>query len=153
MSIISDHMNRSLFRAKADAADRSEAIRIAGDLLVKNGLASPDYTEAMIENLEENGPYIVIAPGIAMPHARPEKGALKMGISIVTLDNSVTFGHATNDPVEIVIGLCAVDHDQHLELLSEVVSLLGDETIKKRLIQAESEKEMLEIIERSGSND
>lgn len=153
MSIIGDHMNRSLLWAKAQAHDRNEAIRMAGGLLEKNGLATSEYTEAMIENLDENGPYIVIAPGIAMPHARPGKGALRMGVSLVTLEKPIPFAHATNDPVEIVIGLCAVDHEGHLELLSEVVSMLGDESIKNRLIQAENEQQMLEIIERSGSND
>lgn len=54
------------------ADDYKEAIRIGGNLLVNDGKATPEYASAMIDAVQEFGPYIVIAPGIAMPHARPE---------------------------------------------------------------------------------
>ncbi|MFW5895059.1 MAG: PTS sugar transporter subunit IIA [Bacillota bacterium] len=153
MSIISKYIHEGLLHAKATAKDRVEAIRLSGDLLVRNNLAKEAYSEGMIATLKEHGPYFVIAPGIAMPHARPEDGALEMGVSIVTLKEPVVFGHSSNDPVEIVIGLCAVDHEQHLELLSKVVDLLSDETLKEALLQAGSAQEMLNVIERGDRND
>lgn len=52
-------------------------MRIGGELLEKSGAIEPRYIDAMINTVKEIGPYIVIAPGIAMPHARPEAGAKK----------------------------------------------------------------------------
>lgn len=46
-------------------------MRTAGDLLVSTDVSTDTYTEEMLRNVEENGPYIVIAPGFAFAHARP----------------------------------------------------------------------------------
>lgn len=153
MNTISKHMHKGLLHAHGDAKDRYEAIKLSGDLLIENGLARESYSEAMIANLETNGPYFVIAPGIAMPHARPEDGALDMGISIVTLREAVVFDHPANDPVEIIIGLCAVDHEKHEDLLIKVVELLSDASIKEALLQAKSSEAMLEVLKRGDKHD
>ncbi|AOM84487.1 PTS sugar transporter subunit IIA [Salisediminibacterium beveridgei] len=150
MSTILQHVNEDLMMVHAKASNRNQAIEFAGDLLVKNHLATEAYISAMIQNVEENGTYIVIAPGIALPHARPEAGVLDMGISIVTLEEPIPFGHEKNDPVDIVIGLCAVDHDKHLHLLSSIISFLSDDIIKQELSEATSKQEVIQLIKRSG---
>ena len=48
------------------AEDRTEAIRLAGDLLVATGRTTADYTTEMLAAIDQFGPYIVIAPGIAI---------------------------------------------------------------------------------------
>lgn len=128
------------------AKNRDEAVRRSGELLVKNNLASSDYIEGMIKNVEINGTYIVIAPGIAMPHARPEEGALDIGFSIVTLKEPVVFGHPKNDPVKIVIGLCAVDHQTHLKALAELVEILSDEENVDRFLNAAKASDILAMV-------
>ena len=46
-----------------------DVIRHGGQLMVDAGFTEPSYTEAMVEVVREMGPYIVLAPGLAMPHA------------------------------------------------------------------------------------
>ncbi len=121
-------------------------MRIGGELLEKSGAIEPRYIDAMINTVKEIGPYIVIAPGIAMPHARPEAGAKKIGMSLITLKNPVNFGNKENDPVKIVVSLCAIDHSSHLKALSELVELLGDEKFVSLLATAERKEEVLEYI-------
>lgn len=128
------------------AENRDEAVRRSGELLVKNNLATDAYIEGMIKNVEVNGTYIVIAPGIAMPHARPEEGALDIGFSIVTLAEPVVFGHPKNDPVKIVIGLCAVDHQTHLKALAELVEILSHEENVEHFLKAKEAKEILAMV-------
>ncbi len=77
------------------------------------------------------GPYIVIAPGIAMPHARPEAGAKNIRIGLLKLKNPVNFGNEEHDPVDIVIFLCAVDNKAHIEVLGELVQLIEDDDFFK----------------------
>ena len=49
-----------------------EVIRHGGQLMVDAGFTDPSYTERLtVEVVREMGPYIVLAPGLAMPHARP----------------------------------------------------------------------------------
>ena len=99
-----------------------EAIVLAGAGLVAAGVATEAYTQAMIDVVETNGPYIVIAPGFALAHARPSTEVLRWGMSLVTLAEPVAFDAGANDPVSVVVGLGAVDKDQHIEALA----LLGE---------------------------
>lgn len=144
--MLKEILTESLIDLHYHAKNRDEAVRRSGELLVENGLAAPSYIDGMIKNVEVNGTYIVIAPGIAMPHARPEEGALDIGFSIVTLQEPVVFGHPKNDPVRIVIGLCAVDHQTHLKALAELVEILSHEENVERFLNAEKAKEILMMV-------
>ena len=110
-----------------DAATAEDAILAAGNALVASGACSEAYVEAMLANYREFGPYFVIAPGMAMPHARPEQGAKQAQLSFVRLRQPVVFGHAENDPVRLVLGLSATGQDEHIALIQQLVTLLGDE--------------------------
>jgi PTS system ascorbate-specific IIA component len=59
----------------------------------------------MIGVIEEFGAYVVIAPGLALAHARPGADVRREGLAVVTLAEAVPFGHPHNDPVRVVIGL------------------------------------------------
>jgi len=148
--MLKEVLTRDLIEVGFAAEDRDAAVREAGRLLVNKGFATEGYVDGMIENVEVNGTYIVIAPGIAMPHARPEKGAKGIGFSIVTLAEPVVFGHPTNDPVKLVIALCAVDHQTHLKALSELADIIADETKVRQIEDARSADVISNIIE--GSN-
>lgn len=51
------------------ADDWRAAVRAAGALLVEACDCPPAYTDAMIATVKAHGPYIVITPGFALPHA------------------------------------------------------------------------------------
>lgn len=117
------------------AADREQAIRASGDLLVSSGRVTAEYVEQMLAAVAEFGPYIVIAPGIALAHARPSEAVLETGLSLAVLASPVEFG-SHNDPVSLVFGLAAVDHDSHIEVLATLAERLGDEVFVNSLINA-----------------
>lgn len=118
------------------AADWREAVRRAGDLMVATGAATDTYTAEMIENVQENGPYIVIAPGLAFAHARPSPAVLRTGMSWVRLAAPVEFGHETNDPVELVVGLAARDASEHTAAMGALARLLADPDTARALREA-----------------
>ncbi|WP_437071231.1 PTS sugar transporter subunit IIA [Streptomyces sp. enrichment culture] len=70
-------------------------------MLVDEGISTAEYTEAMVRNVEEDGPYIVLAPGFALARTRPFEAVLKTGMSWVRLASPVAFGHETKDPVHL----------------------------------------------------
>lgn len=143
------NLQDSLFsiNLKAPAADWQDAIRLAGDGLVAAGVTTGDYTDQMIAAVEEHGPYIVIAPGIALAHARPSEAVLKGGLSWVSLKDPVNFGHAKNDPVTLVIGLAATDHTAHIEVLKALAGVLANKELRGRLEAAGTETEVRELLE------
>ena len=123
-------------RVLAAALDREHAIELAGDLLVASGRVTPDYTSAMVEVLETHGPYFVIAPGIALAHAKPAESVISTGLSLLTLAEPIVFGNEANDPVKLVFGLSAIDHDSHIEMLAELSALLTDSQTVNILLNA-----------------
>ena len=131
------------FALGQEAADWKAAVKLGTDLLVKAGAAEERYYEAILKMTEELGPYYVIAPGIAMPHTRPENGAKKTGFALVTLKNPVNFGHSDNDPVEIVLCICAKDaKDMNESVIVEAVTLFDDEKAVERLKKAQSVEDL-----------
>jgi ascorbate PTS system EIIA or EIIAB component len=96
------------------------AIRVACQPLLDGGAVEARYVERCIEMVETHGPYIVVAPGIALAHARPEDGANRLGLAVATLSKPVDFGHEQNDPVDLVFAFATPDRDQHVHLLAAI---------------------------------
>lgn len=141
-------MENKAFALKASAADWKQAVKIGTDLLAAAYAAEPRYYDSILEMTEQNGPYYVITPGIAMPHARPEMGALSTGFSLVTLKEPVVFGHSTNDPVDIVLCICAKNADDlNEEVIIDAVTLFDDEKAIAALRKAETEEELIRILD------
>ena len=145
-SMLKEVLNLEDVKLNVEAKDWRDAIRLGGSLLEKKGAIDAKYIDAMIESAEKNGPYIVIAPGIAMPHARPELGVNSIGISLITLKNPVEFGNEKNDPVTLVICICAIDHSSHINALSELMDILSKEGNIDRIKNAKSEKDVIDLI-------
>ncbi|MGV8968702.1 MAG: PTS sugar transporter subunit IIA [Cellulomonas sp.] len=118
----------------AVATTWQEAIALAGAALVRSGATTDDYTTEMIDAVTRLGPYIVIAPGIALAHSRPSAAVLRTGLSWVQLGTPVVFGHPKNDPVSLIIGLAATDHDGHLAIMSALSRVLMD-PVKLKLLR------------------
>ena len=133
---LAEAFGENSIRVLAAALDREHAIELAGDLLVASGRVTPDYTTAMVEVLDTHGPYFVIAPGIALAHAKPSESVLATGLSLVTLAEPIMFGNEANDPVKLVFALCAVDHDSHIQMLGELSTLLSDNESVNILLNA-----------------
>lgn len=123
-----------------------DAVRAAGQLLVDTGAVKESYIEGMINTTKELGPYIVIAPGFAIPHSRPEDGVLEPCYAIVKLDPPVAFGNPENDPVHVLLAFGATDHDSHIKSLTRIATILSDEKNLKALTSATTKEQILEII-------
>ena len=144
-------LNERLIKLDVEAATAEEAIRKAGELLVAEGKVEERYIDAMIKGFQEIGPYIVLAPSIAIPHARPEHGVKEQGLSLIRLKHPVVFNHPINDPVTLVCAICGVDSTSHIEMLRSLASILGDKS-KLAIIMASKDKQEILSIMNSGVN-
>ena len=135
--MIDNLLNEENVDINIDVKSWQEAIEKVGNLLLANNKIEERYIESMIDTVNNMGPYIVMAKGIAMPHARPEHGAKETSLSIITLKEPVEFGNEDFDPVTMVIGLSSVDSKSHLELLSDLSNIMDDEELieKKKTIK------------------
>lgn len=113
-------------RVARQADEWRMAVRQACAPLIEAGAVTDGYADRCVEMVEEHGPYIVLAPGIALAHARPTDGVHRAGLSAVTLREPVDFGHATNDPVDVMFAFGSPDADQHVGMLSALARQLID---------------------------
>ncbi|MDJ0376416.1 PTS sugar transporter subunit IIA [Cryobacterium sp. PH31-L1] len=143
---LADELDQASIRTHVVAADWQAAITLAGDALVAGGVTTDDYTAEMIAAVDKLGPYIVIAPGLAIAHSRPSPAVLRAGLSWVTLDEPVEFGHKKNDPVSLVIGLAAPDHDGHLEMMQALAGVLMNADLLAALKASDSPAEVLALM-------
>ncbi|MDY0138555.1 MAG: BglG family transcription antiterminator [Candidatus Izemoplasmatales bacterium] len=122
-----------------------EALRKGAEVLIKNNYITEQYVEKVIENVDTLGPYIVVAPDVAISHARPIDGALKLGMSILILKEPVSFSDEKDRNARIIVTLSAPDADSHLVALGQLSELLMEETDK--ILNMSSKEEALALID------
>ena len=148
MKLCDSLANNHSVRLQAEASSWQEAVKIGVDLLVAAEVVEPRYYQAILDGVERFGPYFVIAPGLAMPHGRPEEGVKRNGFALVTLKQPLVFNHEDNDPVDILITLAAVDARTHQEEgIMQIVNLFEDEANFDRLRACRSEQDVLDLID------
>ena len=123
---------------RADAADWRAAVAVAGRVLSRIGAATDAYGAEMVRMIEEHGPYVVIAPGLALAHARPGPEVRADGLAIVTLATPVSFGHPHNDPVSVVLAIAIKHADEHLAAVAGLANVFNDSTAIAQLAEATS---------------
>ncbi|WP_420899738.1 PTS mannitol transporter subunit IIA [Escherichia coli] len=129
------------------AKDWQEAIEFSMASLLAINYVNESYIQAIKDSTTRNGPYYILAPGVAMPHARPECGALKTGMSLTLLEQPVYFPE-NNEPIKLLIGLSAADADSHIGAIQALSELLYEDEILEQLLTAISEKQLADIISR-----
>lgn len=133
---------------REQVSDWREALGICAGPLLQAGVITPDYVSAIVAQHQKLGPYYVLAPGLAMPHARPEEGAKAIGLSLLKLTDGVSFGAGENDPVDIIILLAAADKHSHIEMISALAELFSNDDDLAKLQQAATLEEIKKIISR-----
>ncbi|MBG9985003.1 PTS sugar transporter subunit IIA [Aerococcaceae bacterium DSM 111022] len=139
-------ITKDLIDLNVDASNWEDAIKNGANLLKEEGYISDEYITQIIDNVHENGPYIVIAPGIALAHASADGTVYKNGVSIITLKKPVEFSHEQNDPVNLIITFAAIDADEHLTTIQDIVTLLDDSEFMGLTQKSEDKEELYKYI-------
>lgn len=143
MKLTEHLLTANTIRLGAEAADWREAVKLGVDLLIGADLVEPRYYDAVVSMTEELGPWYVLAPGLAMPHARPEEGVRRDGFALVTLKTPVAFGSEDNDPIDILITLAATDaRTMNEESIVQVATLFDDEARIDRIRAAKTRADL-----------
>lgn len=125
-----------------------EAVRQSAQYLLRNGCIEERYISSMIENVEKNGPYILVAPGFALPHEALNAGAKKVGMSLIRLAEPVVFGKPEFDPVEWVCCLSAINKETHLKAMFHLVNLFHNQKFRDEIRDAGSGEEVYNAVKR-----
>ena len=120
MSILS----KERISLQASATDKADAIRKAGELLVKSGCVLPEYVDGMLKREESMS--TSLGNGVAIPHGVYENRdhIVKTGISVLQLTDGVDWEEG--DKVYMVIGIAA-SADEHVGVLSNLADVIDNE--------------------------
>ncbi len=121
---------------QASVLNWREALILGGNLLLQDGYISKEYITEMLENAQTMGDYMILAPGVAMPHASRDK-AYDTGFSLVNLKNPVPFGKE-NMLIKTFIILAAKDTVRHMQALKDIMKILEEPKIIASLQNAVS---------------
>ncbi len=144
--MLKDLTSENLIRLNIEASDWEDAVRKAAQPLLEAGKVKQSYIDDIIVGAKESGPYFVLAQHVALPHARPEAGALESAIGVATLATPVEFGSEANDPVKYLFCLSARNNTEHLDALADLAERLEDQEFFKMLDQATDPKEVLDYL-------
>lgn len=146
MRLLADAFGKGSILVKESVANRSAAIELAGELLVESGRVKKAYITSMLEAVEEYGPYIVIAPGIALAHGKPTEDVIETGMSLLKVARPIEFQHSQNDPVQLVFGLAASNHDSHIALMAELAQFLSSQANVNALLTCSDSAQIRAIL-------
>ncbi len=119
-----------------NVTDWQEGIEIVGKPMVEFKMVEQRYVEAMKRTVQEMGAYIVIAPNIALPHASPEEGVIKTGMSILKLAEPVFFEENEEASAKLLIAIACSDGETHMKMLQTLVTVLMDEEKLNSILEA-----------------
>ena len=113
----------------------ADAVSQSVSLLVASGKAQLSYVDEVLESLKTLGPYFVIAPGLALAHAKPSDSVLAPGMALLKLAQPVISGSA-NDPVSLVFSMCSPNASEHMEMLGGFGQLMSTDQVMNNLLNA-----------------
>ena len=139
-------LTQATIRLNAQARDKTEAIRIAGSLLVDNGNMQSGYIDSML--LREKVANTYLGNGIAIPHGLPKDRDLiaETGISVTQFPEGVQWNRG--ETVYLVVAIAARS-DEHIELLANLTDVLDDPDTVQRLAKTGSAQDIIERLTQS----
>lgn len=142
--VLNELITREKIQLATHVTDWQEAIRLAAKPLEAHGFIHTSYIDTMIENVKEHGPYVVLMPDVAIPHARPEDGVHQLGMSVLKLEEAVVFPE--DKTVKVFFVLAAIDQTTHLKALAQLTELLGNAADLEKIQTAATIDEIVTVI-------
>lgn len=124
------------------------ALDITCSKLLEQGKVEASYLEAIKAKHKEIGAYYVLAPKIAMPHARPEDGVNEAALQVTVFKKGVDLESEDNGDVYFSITLAAMDSDSHIQTIMALAELFQNDDDVEAIIAAESEAAIIEILKK-----
>lgn len=128
-----------------EANDKFEAIRFAGEQLVKAGFVQPSYVDAMFEREKLVSTYL--GEGVAVPHGTIEAkdAVLKTGVVVCQYPAGVRFTEDDDGVAKLVIGIAA-RNNEHIQVVSAITNALDSEEAIELLTSTNDVNKVLELL-------
>lgn len=128
---------------QVQAANKQEAIRQVGQLLVDSGCIEAGYITSMLGREKVANTYL--GNGISIPHGLPKDRDLikRTGIAVVQVPAGVIWN--AGETAQLVVGIAAKS-DEHIEVLRRLTRVLGDQEQVARLTHTTNSRDIIEAL-------
>lgn len=148
MDLKTAFIENNSIRLGLTAKDWQEAVKLSVDPLIESGAVLPEYYDAIIASTKEHGPYYILTPGMAMPHARPEAGVQRDAFSLITLTEPVTF--TDGKEVSVLLTLAATSSAIHASVaIPQIIALFELDNAIDRLLACKTPEDVLALVDES----
>lgn len=147
MSLLREIVERGLTSYRQSFDGWEGAVRASCQPLIKEGYITDVYEQAIVDCVNKFGPYIVLAPNIAMPHSTlGADGVNKTAIGFMKVEEPVHFVEGNPDKdARLFFVLAATNPDEHMANMSRLAVMLTNPQVVSELLEATSDEDLLEI--------
>ncbi|MCG6202665.1 PTS sugar transporter subunit IIA [Psychromonas antarctica] len=124
------------------------ALDLTCSALLASGKIEQSYVNAIKATHKKIGPYYVLAPKIAMPHARPEDGVNEDALQLTVFKKGVDLGSLDNGDVYFSITLAANNSDSHVLTIMALSELFQNDADINNIIAAENKADIIDILKK-----
>ncbi|MFC3928124.1 PTS sugar transporter subunit IIA [Streptococcus caprae] len=151
MNLKKSFIENNSIRLGLSADTWEKAVELAVQPLIDSGAATRRYYDAIIASTEKYGPYYILMPGMAMPHAEAGDGVNRDSFALITLKEPVTFSDGKE--VSVLLTLAATTPAIHTSVaIPQIIALFELENSIGRLVACQTPEEVLEMVEESKSS-
>lgn len=103
-----------------------DAVILSCQTLLEKGIITQQYVEEIVACVQKYGPYIVIVPGVAMPHSSEDsQGILGTAISFTKMSHDVVFEEGNSEKnARLFFTLAAKNNEEHVDNISKLSEML-----------------------------
>jgi len=136
-------LERSNVQLHARVANKAEAIRKAGALLVESQYMQPGYIDSMMGR--EKVANTFLGNGIAIPHGLPKDRdlILRTGIAVLQVPDGVEWNRG--EIVHLVVAIAAKS-DEHIGILANLTGVLTDDAVARHLATTSDPNDIIDTL-------
>ncbi|MBY5034308.1 BglG family transcription antiterminator [Streptococcus gallolyticus] len=134
--MLEELITKETYQYSREKMSWQEAIACAAKPLLQDGAIEESYIGAMVNKVLEFGPFIDLGKGVAIPHARPEDGVHRVGMSMLKLEEPVYLLDDSSHEIRLIICIAAVDNQTHLKALSHLTAILREPEKLQQLVES-----------------
>ena len=129
-------------------ANWEEAIRFSGRVMKNQNLVTDRYIDQVISDVKEYGPYIVIVPGVAMPHSSAKnEGVIGTGIGFTIMPKTVSFEEVNEEKdAKLFFMLAAKDSEAHMQNIANLSDMLMEEDMVDDLMKVRNMEDYVAVM-------
>jgi|GEM_PF-3954976 len=125
-----------------------EGLFLAMAPLINRGYIENHYYDKIVENIEQFGPYMVVAPGILIAHAGVHEGVIKDCVNLTIFEKPVqivTQISPESVPIKMIIVTAFTEHTETKLVVQRLIKLVNDRKTLTEIVRSKSGKQIYQL--------